>query len=116
MINFIQTNQNQISLNVKLNIINNDVYKNLLDIIISNNEDVYLTKCLEYIHDISVSYNTDKKNIMKNFLNYIIRNRTDMVSPMFLNSMENILHYPECKNSYYISYICCKIRGICLSI
>jgi replication factor C subunit 3/5 len=115
MINFIQTNQNLINLNVKLNIINNDVYKNLMDIIVSNNEDEYLTKCLTYIHNISVSYNTDKKNIMKNFLNYIIRYKIEMVTPMFLNSMENILHYPECKNSYYISYICCKLRTICFS-
>uniref|UniRef100_A0A6C0E2U6 AAA+ ATPase domain-containing protein n=1 Tax=viral metagenome TaxID=1070528 RepID=A0A6C0E2U6_9ZZZZ len=115
MINFIQTNQNLFNLNINFNIINNDVYKNLIDIIVLNNEDEYLTKCLTYIHDISVSYNTDKKNIMKNFINYIIRNKIEMVNSTFLTSMENVLHYPECKNSYYISYICCKLRSICFS-
>jgi replication factor C subunit 3/5 len=113
MINFIQANQNLS--NVKINIINNDIYKELLDIIVNNSECDYLSKCLSYIHSISVTYNTDKKNIMKNFLNYIIRNKIDIVNSAFLNSMENILHYPECKNSYYISYICCKLRSICFS-
>ena len=112
MINFIQTNQNLINLNLKINIINNDIYKNLLDIIVSNNESAYLDKCLGYIHDISITYNTDKKNIVKNFLNYIIRTKIYLANSKFLNSMENILHYPDCKNSYYISYICSKIRGI----
>ena len=114
MINFIQTNQNLS--NVKINIINNDIYKELLNIIVSNNEDDYLNHCLKYIHTISITYNTDKKNIIKNFLNYIIRNKPDMVNNRFLSSMENILHYPECKNSYYISYICSKIRSFCLPV
>ena len=114
MINFIQTNQNLS--NVKINIINNDIYKELLNIIVSNNEDDYLNNCLKYIHTISITYNTDKKNIIKNFLNYIIRNKPDMVSSRFLSSMENILHYPECKNSYYISYISAKIRSLCISM
>jgi replication factor C subunit 3/5 len=112
MINFIQTNQNLS--NVKINIINNDIYKELLNIIIYNNEDDYLNNCLNYIHTISITYNTDKKNIIKNFLNYIIRNKHDMVNSRFLSSMENILHYPDCKNSYYISYISAKIRNLCL--
>jgi replication factor C subunit 3/5 len=112
MINFIQTNQNLS--NLKINIINNDIYKELLNIILSDNEDDFLNNCLKYIHKISINYNTDKKNIIKNFLNYIIRNKPDMVNSRFLSSMENILHYPECKNSYYISYICAKIRALCL--
>lgn len=112
MINFIQTNQNLP--NLKINIINNDIYKELLNIILFDNEDDFLNNCLSYIHNISINYNTDKKNIIKNFLNYIIRNKPDMMNSRFLSSMENILHYPECKNSYYISYICSKIRVLCL--
>jgi hypothetical protein len=112
MINFIQTNQNLINLNLEINIINNYIYDDLLSIIVNNDEDEYLNKCLAYIHNISITYNTDKKNIVKNFLNYIIRNKIYLANSKFLFSMENILHYPDCKNSYYISYICSKIRGI----
>jgi hypothetical protein len=101
-VKFIQTNQNLS--NLKINIINNDIYKELLNIIVSNNEDDYLNDCLKYIHTISITYNTDKKNIIKCYLNYIIRYKRHMITSVFLNFVENITHFPECKNQYYVNY------------
>jgi replication factor C subunit 3/5 len=102
MINYMQSNQN---------IINYDFY------IIDNNvwEDLYL-KCLElnrkdiwnYIKEISKKYNINKKNIIKDFLNYIIRNK-DLVSCKLLNFVENIMHFPECNQQYYINYVLLKL-------
>ena len=92
MINFIQSNQNV----SKINIIDVSVWAHLYSIIhdTSNSE--------RYINEISIKYNIDKKNIIKDFINYIIRNYT--VSSEFLSFVEHIMHFQDCKNSYYVNY------------
>jgi len=102
MINYMQSNQD---------IINYDFY------IVDNNvwEDLYL-KCGQvkndntwnYIKEISKKYNINKKNIIKDLLNYIIRNK-DIVSCKLLNFIENIMHFPECNQQYYINYVLLKL-------
>jgi DNA polymerase III delta prime subunit len=98
MINFMQSNQN-IS-DYDFNIIDIDVWKNLFEKFKKSSINEILTD----IHMISIKYNIDKKNIIKDFLNYIIRNRENFISPNFLNFVENIMHFEECKNIYYVNY------------
>ena len=62
-----------------------------------------------FIQEISIKYNIDKKNIMKNYLNYIIRNIPEIVSSDFLNFVENIMHFSECKNVHFINYCLAKL-------
>ena len=92
MINFIQSNQN-IS---KINIIDIHVWEHLYHIIHDING------AEQYINTISIKYNIDKKNIIKDFINYIIRNYP--VTSEFLSFVEHIMHFQECKNSHYIHY------------
>jgi len=106
MINFIQANQNITE--DQFNIIDDSVWNNLYNQIIitkvTNKEDL---KVIIYsITEISIKYNIDKKNIIKDFLNYIIR-RNDLASkltPQFFKFVENIMHSEDCKNTYYINY------------
>jgi len=99
MINFIQSNQDII--NSQFYIIDNNIWQNLYDKI-NNKENVTILNNI--IQDISIKYNIDKKNIIKSFLNYIIRNKSEFISIKFLNFVENIMHYQDCKNSHYIHY------------
>ena len=99
MINFIQSNQDII--NSDFHIIDNIIWKNLYDKI-NKKENIELLNNI--IQDISINYNIDKKNIIKSFLNYIIRNKPDFVTCKFLSFVENIMHFQECKNSHYIYY------------
>jgi DNA polymerase III delta prime subunit len=99
MINFIQSNQDII--NSDFHIIDNIIWQNLYDKIIKK-ENIELLNNI--IQDISINYNIDKKNIIKSFLNYIIRNKPDFVTSKFLCFVENIMHFQECKNSHYIYY------------
>ena len=92
MINFMQSNQNV----TDIKIIDINVWKTLYE----NIHNFELS--LEYIKNISVKYNIDKKNIIKDFINYIIRNHK--ISSDFLSFVENIMHFQECKNSDYINY------------
>ena len=98
MINFIQSNQHS---TYKLNIINSCVWENL-------DEKLRLKEPLDnmvaYIHQISIEYNIDKKNIIKDYINYIICKKPEIVSPVFLDFVENIMHFQECKNTHYINY------------
>jgi replication factor C subunit 3/5 len=92
MINFMQTNQNVKDINIIDKNVWNKLYKNIQNIQESE----------KYINEISIIYNIDKKNIIKDFLNYIIRNYN--INENFLIFVENIMHFQECKNSYYINY------------
>ena len=92
MINFIQSNQNI----TNINIIDISVWTHLYNIIHNT------TESEEYINNISIKYNIDTKNIIKDFINYIIRNYT--VSSEFLSFVEYIMHLQDCKNNYYVTY------------
>jgi len=107
MVNYIQTNQDIINLvntgNNTFNnfkIINNDIWENLLLLI---KQKTQLNKINLYIYNLSVTYNVDKKNIIKDFLNYIIRNKPHLVTNEFLSFVENIMHV-QYSNNYNINY------------
>jgi DNA polymerase III delta prime subunit len=103
MINYMQSNQDII--NYDFYIIDNNVWENLyLKCIELKREDIWI-----YIKEISKKYNINKKNIIKDFLNYIIRNKEKVVSNKLLHFIENILHFSECKQEYYISYVLLKL-------
>jgi replication factor C subunit 3/5 len=107
MINFMQSNQNaSIS---DFNIIDTDVWQNLYDLIKS---DAKLPKLTAHINEMSIKYNIDKKNIIKDFLNYIIRNKgQELNTPEFFLFAENILHFEDCKNNYYVNYSLLRISS-----
>ena len=99
MINFMQSNQNIV--NTNYHIIDNSVWDVLYEKIRNQSSLIELNQCMQ---EISVNYNMDKKNIIKCYLNYIIRYKRHMITSVFLNFVENITHFPECKNQYYVNY------------
>jgi DNA polymerase III delta prime subunit len=99
MINFMQSNQNIIDEDIK--IIDDSVWSNLYNKIKKGNE---IKKLESFINEISSKYNIDKKNIIKDFLNYIIRNFSNMITPKYLYFIENIMHFEDCKNNYFVNY------------
>jgi hypothetical protein len=64
-----------------------------------------------YIQEISMNYNIDKKNIIKDFLNYIIRSKPAVITSDSLNFIENIMHFQDCKNSHYIYYTLLRLSS-----
>jgi len=104
MINFIQSNQNVKNNNIC--VIENATWENFYKEFLHGKSLVSLTK---YAHNISIMYNVDKKNIVKDFLNFIIRNKLHIVNSQFLDFVENITHFPECKNNYYVSFYLTKL-------
>ncbi len=104
MINFIQSNQN--IENETLNIIDNDIWDQLLNKIEKKEKIEIISK---FIHHISINYNIDKKNIIKDFLNYIIKNYPKYISADFLNFVENLMHSQNQNNDIHINYSISKL-------
>jgi len=98
MINFMQSNQN--ILDTKFYVIDDTTWS----IIFSMFQNESIEKISNYLKEISEKYNIDKKNIIKHFINYIIRKKSYAITHELLNFVENIMHYQECKNSVYINY------------
>ena len=107
MINFMQSNQN-----IKdgdFNIIDDSVWNKLYNKIKSGSE---INILINLINNISANYNIEKKNIIKDFLNYIIRKYDSIITHKFLNFIENIMHFEECKSSYYVNYSMIRLSSL----
>ena len=99
MINFMQSNQN--ILDSDFHIIDDSIWQQIFTMLQYPDNAKIMP---QYLQEISQTYNIDKKNIIKNFMNYIIRNKKEVISTEFLSFVENIMHYQECKNTHYIHY------------
>ena len=101
MINFMQSNQDIINSKQIVYIIDSDVWENVTSMI-EKRENIENVK--EYIHKISTEYNIDKKNIINDYLNYIIRNQTKYVNKDFLDFVENLIHSHVKNNNVHVNY------------
>jgi replication factor C subunit 3/5 len=101
MINFMQSNQNIVKDDSDFHIIDNDVWENLLKMLAKSEK---IDNIYSFVHSISIQYNIDKKNIIKDFLNYIIRNHPQYLCSEFLSFIENLMHSQIQNNTIHIYY------------
>jgi len=107
MINYLQSNQDMICDNY--HIIDHIVWAKLYEKCVDHENKNSMNDILFYIKETSIKYNINKKNIIKDFLNYIIRNKQHVVTSEFLIFIENVMHFPDCEQKYYINYIIHKL-------
>ena len=117
MINYMQSNQDLIH---ECKIIKNDLWIQLTKYLkknttnatnttnAKNTKNIKIENILKKINKISRDYNIEPKNIIKNYLNYIIRNYK--ITPEFLYHIENIMHVQDCKTEHLLNYIVCKLK------
>jgi DNA polymerase III delta prime subunit len=112
MINFMQSNQDVVKTNndtglvTNFNIIDDDIWETFFTKLKNNESAVSINI---YIYNISSEYNIDKKNIIKDFLNYIIRNKSEFITPKFLGFVENIMHSESSNNHTHVMYSITKL-------
>jgi replication factor C subunit 3/5 len=104
MINYIQSN-NEIE-NLECNILDDSVLIKIHDFLTRGEE---TAKILAYFDHASRKYNIDKKNIIKNYLNYIIRNNIS-INKDLLDFVENIMHFQEVNNACYTEYTVVNLK------
>jgi replication factor C subunit 3/5 len=100
MINFIQLNQNLTEW--EKNIISKSVWEKIHSLLFDKT--VKEDDIINYIHDVSIKYNRDKKNIIQTYFNYIIKNYESLVEPEFMNIAEKIIHNNDTKIEYIVGY------------
>jgi len=111
MVNFMQTNQE----NVSIQIVDSSFWEELFH---KMKENETTNECiLSFLQKTSKIYNMHQKSIIKDFLNYIIRNKIEHVNSLspFLSFVENIMHYQDCKTSLYTNYAISRIRTFLIS-
>ncbi len=105
MINFIQLNQNVIV--QQSNIIDNNIWKRLYEMFqVAQKSDastkVYFNEIKKFIHMLSIHYNIDKKQIIKDYYNYLILNHP--ITPEIIDKMEIVIHNYDCKIDVLVNY------------
>ena len=100
MINFIQLNQNKVDWDDS--IITNTVWDDMHELFVSHN----FNDALEYVHNTSIQYNSDKKTLIKNYFDYIIRNHSTNITSSFLDVVEVVMHSTDCDITTILQYIC----------
>ena len=99
MINFIQLNQNVIV--QQSNIIDDTVWKRLFDLFKEKND---RTKIKVFINRLSINYNIDKKQIIKDYYNYLILSHPELINPKTLEKMEIVIHNYDCNIEVLINF------------
>jgi hypothetical protein len=114
MVNFMQSS-NQTKKNVEFFIIDDSIYENLYTNIqfFSKNNPDFKNECntmgkikhlIELINAICKKYNTDKKTFIKEFLNFVIKNKKEIITSSFLHNISTIIHFQECKTDQYVIF------------
>ena len=107
MINYIQSNKN-VSFHKKA--INNTIWENFTTIIIK--KDMNIDILVNYLDDICIEYNIEEKHFIKNYLNYIIKYKSNYISKDFLTFVEFIIHISSSNNMYLKYYFIHRLHNI----
>ena len=112
MINFMQSNQdvgNQFigKEKIEISVIDKDIWELLIKKITKKEK---LDKIAQFIYEISINHNIDKKNIIKNFINYIIRNYPKYINNKFLYFIENLTHTQNQNSTLFVYYALTKLQ------
>jgi DNA polymerase III delta prime subunit len=100
MINFLQLNQNLLLWSNS--IITNEIWDIIYDLH-KNNKSHDLK---QYMQEISINYNIDKKTFMIKYFNYLIRNKHQHITPPFLDNIQVIVHSDKTDLNTTIDYFC----------
>lgn len=106
MINFIQSTQNMTP--QSLRIIDRESWEALYMRFVNKESPESINQA---IHVISNDYNIDKKNIIKDFLNYLIQNHSEQVTSKMLDFIENLVHTQTSYTNTHILYLATKLSS-----
>lgn len=108
MINFIQSNH-KIGENI-MDVLDNEVLLQLYNKMrLRNPIEMASEEAKKTLKRLSVQYNTDKRNIIKMLLNYIIRHQTHHVNEIFMDFVENLIHSQKDENDLFSHYAIVKL-------
>ena len=105
MINYIQSNQ---SIIMAKEVVDDSTWDDLTALI--KDKEHYRTAIPQF-DKISADYNIEIKNIIKDYLNYIIHTNPQYLSSTFLKFSEFVIHLPEPNASHIVNYMVLKLHA-----
>ena len=105
MINYMQSNQDILN---KQKIIGKKIWDNLTDKIVNETND----EIINYVDYISKNFNLQINNLLKDYLNYIIRNKKELINFNFLKLVEYIMHIRNANMNHIKIYTMLKLKII----
>lgn len=106
MINYMQSTQNTIG---NIYVIDNDVWENLTQMFINKKKH---TEIINEFYKISYKYNIELKNLIKDYINYIVRYNSLYLNSNFFNFVEFIMHINEPNINYLLNYTILKLNQL----
>lgn len=106
MINYIQSNQYIIH---HKDVVDDDIWNDLSELI---KDKVNYKDAIKRFHKISSDYNIEIKNIIKDYLNYIIHYKTNYVNSEFLKFTSFIMHLNESSVDYIVQYTVLRMHKL----
>jgi DNA polymerase III gamma/tau subunit len=106
MINYLQCNKSMIN---DIKVLHDCVWLNLINLLlIKNNHNAIIT----HLEQLSQMYNMSIKNIIKEFLNYIIREKTEYINNPLLEFIEEIIHLKDINVHYFKNYSALMLNNL----
>ena len=105
MINYMQSNQHSMQ---EQKVIDNNVWNTLTQSIKNSRID----DSIRMIQTISSTYNIEIKNIIKDYLNFIIRHHPEYITSKFLKFAEFIMHLKESNTDYITKYTIISLHDL----
>jgi DNA polymerase III delta prime subunit len=109
MINHIQSQQFHIKNYSIINVAEWEKFTHFIKNIEDNTDKKFITN---YINNLSNKYNIEKKNLIKDYCNYLIRKQPIIIDEKVLNMIEFILHIAEPNINYLIYYFSISLSKI----
>jgi len=114
MINYLQLNQNFLIEDWNNKTLNNDIFEEIR-VLLKKINYTRIHEMIILLHNISIQYNVDKKQIVTDYFNYIIRSYPLEVTHDFLNVAKECLHDADVNLDdmlYYFASALSKINGV----
>jgi DNA polymerase III delta prime subunit len=102
MVNFMQLNQNLNKNEWKNKMLNDAILNKIHEQIFIANKDC--EQVTEYIHDLSIQYNIDKKTIILDYFNMIICSKKITLTLDFIGSIEQLVHNNQLQSFDMLNY------------
>ena len=109
MINYLQLNKNKEQI-----VITDKIWNSLLELLICDDKKYSEKLMNDKINSIENGYNINIKNIVKEFLNYIIRNHPKYITKRYLDLCETLMHIHDINTNYYKKYFIVHSRNVLL--
>jgi DNA polymerase III delta prime subunit len=102
IVNFMQLNQNLEKKEWKSKMLNDAVLNTIHEKIFKFNKNC--DEVTEYIHDLSIQYNVDKKTIILDYFNMIICSKKEYLTIDFIGAIEQIVHNNQLQSFEMLKY------------